>query len=128
VPEWNAFSIFYLTELDPRGSMGLGGKEEVGVGSPGDYLSAIDYKTGKVAWRHRWYGTGGGGGLLATAGGLVFAGDGQSNFVAHDARTGKPLWHTRIGNISNAPQTYLLDGHQYVTVATGDVLWAFVLN
>ncbi|MCX6586369.1 MAG: acido-empty-quinoprotein group A [Acidobacteria bacterium] len=128
VPEWNAFSIFYLTELDPRGSMGLGGKEEVGVGSPGDYLSAIDYKTGKVAWRHRWYGMGGGGGLLATAGGLVFAGDGQSNFVAHDARTGKPLWHTRIGNISNAPQTYLLDGHQYVTVATGDVLWAFVLN
>ena len=128
VPEWNAFSIFYLTDLDPRGSMGLGGKEEVGVGSPGSYLSAIDYKTGKVVWRHRWYGTGGGGGLLATAGGLVFAGDGQSNFVAHDARTGKPLWHTRIGNISNAPQTYLLDGHQYVTVATGDVLWAFVLN
>lgn len=128
VPEWNAFSIFYLTDLDPRGSMGLGGKEEVGVGSPGDYLSAIDYRTGKVVWRHRWYGTGGGGGLLATAGGLVFAGDGQSNFVAHDARTGKPLWHTRIGNISNAPQTYLLDGHQYVTVATGDVLWAFVLN
>jgi alcohol dehydrogenase (cytochrome c) len=128
VPEWNAFSIFYLTDLDPRGSMGLGGKEEVGVGSPGSFLSAIDYKTGKVVWRHRWYGTGGGGGLLATAGGLVFAGDGQSNFVAHDARTGKPLWHTRIGNISNAPQTYLLDGHQYVTVATGDVLWAFVLN
>jgi alcohol dehydrogenase (cytochrome c) len=128
VPEWNAFSIFYLTDLDPRGSMGLGGKEEVGVGSPGSYLSAIDYKTGKVVWRHRWYGTGGGGGLLATAGGLVFAGDGQGNFVAHDARTGKPLWHTRIGNISNAPQTYLLDGHQYVTVATGDVLWAFVLN
>ncbi|MFO0364180.1 MAG: acido-empty-quinoprotein group A [Acidobacteriota bacterium] len=128
VPEWNAFSIFYLTDLDPRGSMGLGGKEEVGVGSPGDYLSAIDYKTGKVVWRHRWYGMGGSGGLLATAGGLVFAGDGQSNFVAHDARTGKPLWHTRIGNISNAPQTYLLDGHQYVTVATGDTLWAFVLN
>jgi alcohol dehydrogenase (cytochrome c) len=128
VPEWNAFSVFYLTDLDPRGSMGLGGKEEVGVGSPGDYLSAIDYKTGKVVWRHRWYGMGGSGGLLATAGGLVFAGDGQGNFVAHDARTGKPLWHTRIGNISNAPQTYLLDGHQYVTVATGDVLWAFVLN
>ena len=128
VPEWNAFSVFYLTDLDPRGSMGLGGKEEVGVGSPGDYLSAIDYKTGKVVWRHRWYGMGGSGGLLATAGGLVFAGDGQSNFVAHDARTGKPLWHTRIGNISNAPQTYLLDGHQYVTVATGDTLWAFVLN
>jgi acyl carrier protein len=33
VAEDNAYSIFYLTELDPRGSMGLGGKEEVGVGS-----------------------------------------------------------------------------------------------
>jgi alcohol dehydrogenase (cytochrome c) len=128
VPEGNGFSIFYLTDTDPRGSMGLGGKEEAYVGVPGNYLSAIDYKTGKVVWRHKWYGNGGGGGLLATAGGLVFAGDGVGNFVAHDAKTGKPLWNTKIGNVSNAPQTYLLDGRQYVTVATGDTLWAFVLN
>ena len=31
--EGNEFSIFYLTDVDPRGSMGLGGKEEVPVGS-----------------------------------------------------------------------------------------------
>lgn len=128
VPEGNGFAIFYLTDVDPRGSMGLGGKEEVAVGSPGNYLSAIDYQTGKVVWRHKWYGNGGGGGLLTTAGGLLFAGDGMGNLVAHDARTGKPLWHTRIGNITNAPQTFLLDGHQYLTVATGDTLWAFILN
>ena len=30
--EGNGYSIFYLTDVDPRGSMGLGGKEEVGVG------------------------------------------------------------------------------------------------
>jgi alcohol dehydrogenase (cytochrome c) len=70
----------------------------------------------------------GGGGLLTTAGGLLFAADGMGSFVAHDAKNGKPLWHSRIGNVSNAPQTFLLDGHQYVTVATGDTLWAFVLN
>lgn len=128
VPEGNGFAIFYLTDVDPRGSMGLGGKEEVAVGSPGNYLSAIDYKTGKVVWRHKWYGNGGGGGLLTTAGGLLFAGDGMGNLVAHDAKTGKPLWHTRIGNVTNAPQTFLLDGHQYLTVATGDTLWAFILN
>jgi len=128
VPEGNGYSIFYLTDLDPRGSMGLGGKEEVQVGTGGNYLSAIDYRTGKVVWRHRYYGNGGGGGLLATAGGLLFAGDGMSNFVAHDAKTGKPLWHTRIGNITNAPQTFMLDGLQYVTVATGDMLWSFILN
>ncbi len=128
VPEGNGYSLFYLTDIDPRGSMGLGGKEEVGVGTGGNYLSAIDYRNGKVVWRHRYYGNGGGGGILATAGGLVFAGDGMGNFVAHDAKTGKPLWNARIGNITNAPQTFQLDGHQYLTVATGDTMWAFILN
>ncbi len=129
VPESNAHSMFYLTDVDPRGSMGLGGKEEVGVGSTGNFLSAIDYRTGKVVWRHQYYGDGGGGGgLLATAGRLLFAGDGAGNIVAHDATNGKPLWNSRIGRITNAPQTYLLDGHQYLLVATGDMLWSFVLN
>ena len=128
VPEGNGFSLFYLTDLDPRGSMGLGGKEEVNMGTGGNYLSAIDYKTGKAVWRHKYYGNGGGGGLLTTAGGLLFAGDGMGNIVAHDAKTGNPLWHSRIGNVSNAPQTFMLDGHQYLTVATGDMLWAFILN
>ena len=40
---------------------------------------------------------------------------------------GKPLWHSRIGNISNAPQTYLLDGKQVVLVAVGDTLYSFTL-
>ncbi|MBI4903852.1 MAG: acido-empty-quinoprotein group A [Acidobacteria bacterium] len=129
VLEFNEFAMFYLTDVDPRGSMGLGGKEEVGVGSSGNYLVAIDYKTGKVVWRRQYYGTdGGGGGMLTTAGNLLFASDGAGNFVAYDAKTGKPLWHARIGRITNAPQTYMLDGHQYVTVATGDMLWAFVMN
>jgi alcohol dehydrogenase (cytochrome c) len=125
--EGNNFSLFYLTDVDPRGSMGLGGKEEVPVGSVGSYLTAIDYKTGKVAWRQPYYGEGGGGGLLTTAGGLLFAGDGAGSLVAHDAATGKPLWNTRIGNVTNAPQTFLLDGRQYVIAATGDALWAFVM-
>jgi alcohol dehydrogenase (cytochrome c) len=130
VYEANSFSLFYLTDLDPRGSMGLGGKEEVQIGSAGSYLTAIDYKTGKAVWRHRYFAGGGGGaggGVLATAGGLVFSGDGLGSLVAHDAATGKPLWNTRIGQVSNAPQTYMLDGHQYVVCATGDMLWSFLL-
>jgi len=127
VAEGNEYSIFYLTDVDPRGSMGLGGKEEVGVGTGGNFLTAIDYKTGKVVWRHPYYGNGGGGGLLSTAGGLLFTADGAGNFVAHNSSTGKPLWNTRIGGITNAPQTYMLDGRQYVTVATGDMLWCFVM-
>jgi alcohol dehydrogenase (cytochrome c) len=129
VAENNAFSIFYLTDVDPRGSMGLGGKEETQVGSGGTFLTAIDYKTGKAAWRHPYYSTNnaGGGGILATAGGLVFAGDGAGSLVAHDAATGKPLWNTRIGGVTNPPQTYMLDGHQYIIAATGDTMWSFFL-
>ena len=61
----------------------------------------IDYRTGKVTWRHPFYGNGGGGGLLTTAGKLLFAADGAGNLVAYDAATGKPLWNTRIGNVTN---------------------------
>jgi alcohol dehydrogenase (cytochrome c) len=130
VSEHNGYSIFYLTDPDPRGSMGLGGNEQFGVGTGGSFLTAIDPLTGKIAWRHRYPGVGGGGGgggLLTTAGGLIFCGDGGGNIVAFDASNGKPLWHSHIGPVTNAPQTYMLDGHQYVLVAAGDTLYAFTL-
>ena len=126
VQEHNGFNLLYLTDPDPRGSMGLGGKSVTNLGSAGDFLTAIDYKTGDVVWRHQFTG-GGGGGLLTTAGAVLFSGDGSGNFAAYDAANGKPLWHSRIGNISNAPQTYAIDGRQYVLVAVGDTLYAFVM-
>jgi alcohol dehydrogenase (cytochrome c) len=110
--------------------MGLGGKEEVGLGGE-NFLVAIDYKTGRIAWKQKYpsvAGGGGGTGLLTTAGRLLFAADAGGNLVARDPADGKPLWHTRLGNPSNAPETYLLDGHQYVIVAAGDSLYAFTLN
>jgi alcohol dehydrogenase (cytochrome c) len=133
VSEKNGFSIFYLIDPDPRGSMGLGGNQSVNAGSQGSFLTAIDPKTGKVAWRRPYpsatAGTGGGGGgILATAGGLIFTGDANNNLVAYHASTGVPLWHSRIGNITNAPITYMLDGRQFLLVATGEQLWAFVMN
>ena len=128
VGENNVYSIFYLLDTDPRGSMGLGGKLETRIGTGGSFLTALDYKTGKAAWRFEYEGgAGGGGGVLATAGKLVFAGDGAGNIVAHDAYTGKPLWHSKVGNVTNPPQTYMLDGRQYLIVGTGDTLWAFYL-
>lgn len=126
--ERNGYSIYYLTDPDPRGSMGLGGKEEVNVGSAGNFLTAIDPKTGNIAWRRPYVGGGGGGGgLLTTAGGLVFTGDGAGNLVAYDAATGKPVWHARIGNVTNPPTTFMLDGRQHLLAAAGDTLYAFAL-
>ena len=109
--EDNAFNMLYLTDPDPRGSMGLGGKMRVEVGSAGSFSPRSTPRQARSPGAAGIPIRGGGGiGFLATAGGLLFGGDGSGNFVAHDAKDGKPLWHTRIGTISNAPQTYMLDG------------------
>ena len=130
VHEHNGFNLVYLTETDPRGSMGLAGKTVGGTGAWPAALRAIDPKTAKMAWRHEWPGVGGAGGaggVLTTAGKLVITGDAGGNLVAFDATNGAPLWHSRIGGISNAPQTFTIDGHQVVLVAVGDTLYAFAL-
>jgi len=130
VPTAETYAMYYLTETDPRGAMGLGGKDEVSVGTMGSYISAIDYKTGKTVWKHKFRTVGGGRGapgLLTTAGKLLFGGDVSGNFVAFDPATGNPLWHTTIGQVSNAPETYLVEGRQHVLVAAGDTLYAFAL-
>jgi alcohol dehydrogenase (cytochrome c) len=129
-PTTDSYAMYYLATLDPRGAMGLGGKDELSLGAAGSYLTAIDYKTGKIAWQHRYPGVGNYGvqnGILTTAGKLVFAGDPGGNLIAYDAAKGTPLWHSRVG-VSNAPETYMLDGHQYITVGAGDMVYSFRLN
>jgi len=83
-----------------------------------------------VAWSHKWTGSSSvRSGLLSTAGNILFAGDAQSNFVAFDAATGNPLWHSSLhASISNGPITYELDGAQYVTVGAGDSVYTFALR
>lgn len=129
-PTSHSYAMYYLSTLDPRGAMGLGGKDEQSLGGTGSYITAIDYKTGKIAWEHRYPGVvyyAGQNGLLTTAGKLLFGGDPGGSLVAYDAFNGKPLWHARVG-VSNAPETYTLDGHQYVLVGAGDMVYAFTLN
>ena len=90
-------------------------------------IQAIDYKTGKVKWTHKWE-DGGRSGLLSTAGKLLFAGDGSGNLVALDPATGNPIWHLNLGNsVTNGPITYELNGTQYLTVAAGDTLYSFAM-
>ena len=54
---------------------------------------------------------------------------GGGNFVAYDPATGRPLWHAGLGaNTSNGPETFLLDGRQFVVVGAADALYAFALQ
>ena len=98
VPLAENYAMYYLTELDPRGAMGLGGKDEVGVSGVGSYIAAIDYKTGKTVWRHKFATATPSGrgspGLLATAGRLLFGGDVSGNFVAFDGERNAALART----------------------------------
>jgi alcohol dehydrogenase (cytochrome c) len=49
--------------------------------------------------------------------------------VAHDPATGKILWHAGLtASVTNAPETYMLDGHQYLLVGAGDSLYSFYLQ
>jgi alcohol dehydrogenase (cytochrome c) len=57
---------------------------------------------------------------LPTAGGVVFEGQFDRYFTAHDSRNGKLLWKARLGDVPNSfPVTYEVDGRQYVAVMTG---------
>jgi alcohol dehydrogenase (cytochrome c) len=89
---------------------------------------ALDYKTGKVRWTHRWEG-GARAGLLSTAGNLVFSGAASNDLVALNAATGEAFWHAGLNaSVSNSPITYSMDASQFVVVAAGDTVWSFVMN
>jgi len=121
-----AWSLFYRTDPDPH-PQGFAIREAA-LGGARAALLALDYRTGKPAWRHEWRTPAGVAGILATAGNLVFTGKG-SYFVALDAATGRTLWHTGLTNpLTNGPVSYLLDGKQYVVAGAGDTLFTFALN
>ena len=89
--------------------------------SDGKYgrLEAIDLATRRSVWvtRDRAPMTSG---VLATAGGVVFAGAFDRVFRAYDDATGSVLWRARLNDVSSAtPVTYSAGGKQYVAVVTG---------
>jgi alcohol dehydrogenase (cytochrome c) len=117
---WQAGKSFY----------GGGTRRPPDEDNPVKSLKAIDIQTGRISWEIS--GVGGGilgSGLLATAGGLIFYGDGDGAFVAADAANGKPLWHFNTGQTFKAgPMTYMIDGDQYIGVAAGSNILAFTLR
>jgi PQQ-dependent dehydrogenase (methanol/ethanol family) len=80
---------------------------------------ALDVETGKIAWQYKapqpLIG-----GALATAGNLVFMGEGNGWFDAFNARSGDRVWRYNLGAGVNAPpMTYEVNGEQYIAVAAG---------
>ncbi|SPF47196.1 Glucose dehydrogenase [Candidatus Sulfopaludibacter sp. SbA4] len=107
-----------------------GGTRRAPGGSGGTSLKAIDIQTGKTAFEIPDVGGGIlGSGLMATAGGLIFYGDGSGAFVAADAKNGNLLWHFNTGQSwKGGPMTYTVDDIQYVGVAAGSTILAFSLR
>jgi alcohol dehydrogenase (cytochrome c) len=90
-------------------------------------IVAVDPKTGDTKWRFDMVSSTAAG-LLATAGGLVFGGDGQGYLIAFDGRSGKVLWKFQTGGgISAPPISYALNGRQYIAIAAGQAFITFAL-
>ena len=95
---------------------------------PSGILKALDPLTGTQKWEFKYFSSPNGGGL-STAGGVVFAGDSDGNFIALDAQTGQDLWHVQLGAaIYSTAVTYQVDGRQYVVIPAGSALFAFAVS
>ena len=81
-------------------------------------VRAISAETGQTEWLYEQ--RAGTMSLAATGGGLIFGGDSNGRFRAHDHETGEILWEVNLGSsVSGYPITFAVDGKQYVAVNTG---------
>ena len=104
----------------PNGKLWLGGAfTNVPGGVQAGNVTAVDYNTGKIKWQAKTPQPMIGG-ILATAGGLVFTGEANGWFKAYDSKSGKVLWSFQAGAGVNAPpSSYMVGGKQYVVVGAG---------
>ncbi len=104
----------------PSGKLWLGGAFKViPTEEQWGNVTAVDYNTGKIRWQVKTEQPMIGG-ILATAGGIVFTGEGNGAFKAYDSTTGAELWKFQAGAGVNAPpSSYTVDGKQYIVVAAG---------
>jgi alcohol dehydrogenase (cytochrome c) len=92
-------------------------------------IRALDPVTGEVKWEYLRLrpqrNVGRIGGVLSTAGNVVFFGD-LKDFVAYDATHGRELWRVNLGGHINAsPMSFAIDGEQRVAIAAGNALFVF---
>ena len=104
----------------PGGKLWLGGAFKViPTEQQAGNITAVDYNTGKIRWQVKTPQPMIGG-ILATAGGLVFTGQGNGTFAAYNSSTGKELWSFNAGAGVNAPPSaYMIGNKQYIVVGAG---------
>jgi alcohol dehydrogenase (cytochrome c) len=121
--------IYYKREADykPGTFFAGGGESAIPNGDRFGAIRALEAATGQLRWEFPLY-SAPWAGVLATAGGLVFAGSSEGNFFALDAVTGKPLWDFETGaGITANPVSFTVDGKQCVAIAANRVLFVFGL-
>jgi alcohol dehydrogenase (cytochrome c) len=130
VPTREMGAVYFKEEADYEpGQPFMGGGEQALRGDQAHgFVRALDLRTGELRWQFDlksppWAG------VMATAGGLVFGGSDEGNFFALDDTTGEPLWEFQTGGAVHAnPISYMIDGRQYVAVASGSSLFVFGLR
>lgn len=132
IPVREQGAVYILGEDEfEEGRMYLGSRGQVRTTDAASVLRAVDALTGELRWEHRYPGPMPAyvvGGVLTTAGGLVFSGNGPVFMAFHD-RTGAPLWRYNVGGrIFAAPITWARHGRQRVTIAAGRAVFTFGLD
>ena len=90
---------------------------------------AIDPNTGDRKWAYPMYDLTESG-IMTTASDLLFTGGRDGYFQALDARTGALLWKSNLGSaqIRSQAMTYMVDGKQFVSIISGNVLITYGLR
>lgn len=105
-----------------------GGQEIDANGTPGA-VRALDATSGAIKWNFPLQTGSSATGVLATAGGVVFASSDDGNLIALEARTGAYLWHYYTGaSIIASPMAYAAGGKQYVAIASQSAIFVFALS
>ena len=107
---------------------GGGGRYDQPMDAFQSWIRAIDPATAEIQWQFPIQPRSSAG-ITTTAGGLVFTGSADGYVFALDASSGEELWHMSLGQrVHAAPITYAVDGQQYMTIASGNVVYTFGLR
>jgi alcohol dehydrogenase (cytochrome c) len=116
------------TAIDNGSMYSFNARAEIAPGTQNiGSLFAISAETGKTLWRYDQRAAMMS--VVATGGGLLFAGDTNGRFRAFDQDSGKIMWETSLGApVTGYPITYSVRGKQYVAVSVGNALASSSLN